>query len=47
MGRKIKDRYLGKVTRGSHVAGKGERDHLLKLIQNHRRAELFNDREGS
>jgi hypothetical protein len=25
--RKFKDRYLGKLALGSHVAGKGERDH--------------------
>ena len=36
-GRKIKDRCLGKVVIGSHVAGKGERDHWLTVIQNPRR----------
>lgn len=36
-GRKFKDRCLGKVALGSHVAGKGERDHWLTVIQNPRR----------
>jgi len=36
-GRKFKDRCLGKVALGSHVAGKGERDHWLAVIQNPRR----------
>ena len=33
-GRKIKARCLGKVAIGSHVAGKGDRDHWLTVIQN-------------
>jgi hypothetical protein len=37
MGRKIKDKCLGKVALGSHVAGKGGRDHWLAVIQNLRR----------
>jgi len=36
-GRKIKDKCLGKVALGSHVAGKGERDHWLTVVQNPRR----------
>jgi hypothetical protein len=31
-GRKIKDRCLGKVALGNHVAGKGEGDHWLTVI---------------
>lgn len=36
-GRKVKDRCLGKVAVGSHVAGKGQRDHWLTVTQNPRR----------
>jgi hypothetical protein len=37
MGRKCKDKCLGKVALGSHVLGKRERDHWLSVIQNPRR----------
>ncbi|PSN54008.1 hypothetical protein C0J52_10168 [Blattella germanica] len=35
--KKIKDKCLGKVALGSHVAGKKQRDHWLSVIQNPRR----------
>ncbi|XP_023723264.1 synaptotagmin-5-like [Cryptotermes secundus] len=37
MGRKCKDKCLGKVALGSHVLGERQRDHWLSVIQNPRR----------